>query len=78
MISSPWLLVALDAATASTMMALLWLGAGVLAVWSRLATGSFTRIFGIIPMGGWVLMVLAIALVAIARRLGRESILSGR
>jgi hypothetical protein len=40
-------------------------GAGVLAVWSRLATGSFTRILGIIPMWGWVLLALAIALVAI-------------
>ncbi|HAC46937.1 MAG TPA: hypothetical protein DCF65_12860 [Chloroflexi bacterium] len=40
-------------------------GAGVLAVWSRLATGSFTRIFGIIPMWSWVLLVLAAALVAI-------------
>jgi hypothetical protein len=40
-------------------------GAGVLAVWSRLATGSFMRIFGIIPMWGWVLLVLAIALVTI-------------
>lgn len=40
-------------------------GAGVLAVWSRLASGSFTRIFGIIPMWGWGLLVLAIALIAI-------------
>jgi hypothetical protein len=40
-------------------------GAGVLAVLSRLATGSFTRIFGIISIWGWGLLVLAIALVAI-------------
>jgi hypothetical protein len=40
-------------------------GAGVLAVWSRLATGRFTRIFEIISIWGWVLLVLGIALVAI-------------
>ncbi|HAC45965.1 MAG TPA: hypothetical protein DCF65_07840 [Chloroflexi bacterium] len=47
-------------------------GTGLIALWSRVSTGSFTHLFGTIPLIGWALLGLALVLaVIVAAATGR-------